>query len=99
MSPDNTLPTAPLGSPAAALARWGSLVLHLAIAVFPLSASGLMAPPWALAAIAVGWLAGLVAVWRIGRSRPFVAVLVPIVTVGAWFALMSLGDTVLGWTA
>ncbi len=83
----------------ARMARWASLVLHLAVAVFPLSASGLMAPPWALAVIALGWLVGLIAVWRIGSRRPFAALLVPIGTVAAWFALMSMGEFLLGWTA
>jgi hypothetical protein len=81
------------------LARWGSLVLQVGVGVFPLSASGLMAPPWALVVIALGWIVGLVAAWHLGRSRPFLALLVPVVTVAAWFALMSAGDVLFGWVA
>lgn len=104
MTADSITPeTAPTSSGGAALrakiARWGSLLLHVAVAVFPLSASGLMTPPWGLAVIALGWLVGLVAVWRIGRRWPFAALLVPVVTIAAWFALMSIGDSLLGWTA
>lgn len=98
---EGSTPQAPLprATTAPNLARWGSLVLHVAVAVFPLSASGLMAPGWGLAVIAVGWLVGLVAVWRIGKRRPFVAILVPVATVAAWFAFMSIGEYLFGWTA
>jgi hypothetical protein len=81
------------------IARWGSLVLHIGIGVFPLSASGLMAPPWALAVIAVGWLVGLAVTWRLGKTRPGLALLVPVLTVAAWFGLMSAGDVWFGWVA
>ncbi len=78
--------------------RWSALLLQVAIGVFPLSASGLLAPPWALALIAVGWALGLVVAWRLGRVRPRVAPLVPVVTLAAWYGFITLGESLLGWT-
>jgi len=79
------------------IARWAGLVLQVAIGVFPLSASGLLAPPWALVAIAAGWALGLVIAWRLGRTRPRVVPLVPVVTLAAWFGFITLGERLLGW--
>jgi hypothetical protein len=79
--------------------RWTALIVHVAIGVFPLSASGLLAPPWALVVVGLGWLAGLAAAWRIGKTRPRLTLLVPVVTVAAWFAFMTIGDIWLGWVA
>lgn len=80
-----------------ATARWAGLILQAAIAAFPLSASGLLAPPWALVVIAVGWAVGLVVAWRLGRTRPLVVPLVPVVTLAAWFGFITAGESLLGW--
>ncbi len=95
------MPAGRTGAPGAidALLKWGGRILHLAIGVFPLASSGLMAPPWALATVALGWVVGAVAAWRIGNARPRLTPLVPIVTVAAWFAFMTLGESALGWVA
>jgi hypothetical protein len=79
--------------------RWGGLGLHLAVGVFPVAASGLMAPPAGYVGIWVGWAALLVVAWRLGRTRPRLVPLVPVVTVALWFAVMALGESLLGWTA
>jgi hypothetical protein len=77
--------------------RWVGLLVQVAVGVFPLASSGLFAPPWALALIAVGWACGVVLAWRLGRTRPILAMAVPVVTVAVWFALLTVGDRWLGW--
>lgn len=82
--------------------RWPVVVaalLHLGIAVFPLPASGLVSPAWFLVVVAVGWLVGAVVLWRLAQRAPRRAWLVPVVTLALWFAAITFGDVVLGWTA
>lgn len=74
-------------------------VFHLGIAVFPLSASGLLTPTWFLVVVAVGWLAGAVILVRLARSHPRRTWAVPLVVLAGWFVLVTLGGQVLGWTA
>lgn len=93
-SPDDTSPDT-----LDTVLRWAGLVVHIGIGVFPLSASGLLAPPWALAVIAVGWAGALVGAWRVGRTRPRLTPLVPVLTLAAWYGLMTIGDLWLGWVA
>lgn len=83
----------------AAVARWVGLALQVGIGAFPVAATGLLAPPWAVAVVALGWAFGLVVAWRIGRTRPTATPLVPAATVVLWFAFMTFGDVVLGWVA
>jgi hypothetical protein len=74
------------------------IVLYAATCALYLS-SGLMVPfPWLLGLWAV-WLAGIAVLVWVFRSRP---VLTPLLAVGAvvlWFAILSLGEQYLGWTA
>lgn len=79
--------------------RWGGLALHLAIGIFPIAASGLMAPPVGYVSIWVGWAVLLVVAWHLGRSRPRLVPLVPLATLALWVLVMTLGDILLGWTA
>ncbi|MEX0869063.1 MAG: hypothetical protein WD011_05265 [Nitriliruptoraceae bacterium] len=94
--------TSPSASPTPSslpAARWIALVLQFGIGVFPLSASGLVAPAWALAVIAAFWAAGLVTIWRVGRSRPVATLAVPVGTLAVWFGFLTLGERFLGWVA
>ncbi len=74
-------------------------LLHVGIGIFPLSASGLLAPLWSLIVIGLGWLAAAAIMWRIWQARPALALLVPPTTVALWAAFISVGSELLGWTA
>lgn len=79
--------------------EWLALVLHLIVAVFPYSASGLLAPMSGLVALAIIWLALAAVLWRWRPTNPWLALLVPAGAIAAWFVVLSLGDALLGWTA
>ena len=74
-----------------------ALLLHLA-ALWPYSASGLLAPGWAVVALLVLWaLLGALTV-AVHRRWGAVAAVVPLVAVVLWFVLLTLGEQQLGWT-
>jgi hypothetical protein len=76
------------------------IALHLLAGVFPFAVSGLIAPLWGVVVLYAMWLAMLgvaVQLARTGRLRLVLAV--PFAAVVAWFAVMSFGGAVLGWTA
>lgn len=76
------------------------IALHLLAGVFPFAASGLIAPLWGVVVLYLWWLALLAVAVRFVRTRRWRLVLaVPFVAVAGWFALMSFGGAVLGWTA
>jgi len=81
------------------LLSFGGLALHLIVGVFPFSASGLLAPLWAVIVLGLVWLAGLVIAIRLVRSRPRLVPLVPLVALVFWAGLMLVGDLLLDWTA
>jgi hypothetical protein len=62
-------------------------------------ASTLIAPPWAVAAMGVVWLAAAIwsaTTWRRSMFAPLLAAL----SVGVmWIVVVNLGDALLGWTA
>ena len=76
-----------------------AVLLHLLIGVFPIAATGLLAPPWFVAVAGIGWGAAGVLLWRLRRTAPRRTWLVPVGVLAAWFALVTLGDVLLGWTA
>ncbi len=92
-------PTDPTGGRTDAVVVGLAALLHLVVAVFPLAASGLLAPAWFLVVVGLGWLAGGAVLWRLRRTAPRRTPLVPVATVAAWFVLVTLGDLLLGWTA
>jgi hypothetical protein len=68
------------------------------IGVFYVSA-GLVAPLWAVILLVIIWVV-LVAIgvaWF--RRRPFHLLLLPVIAVLIWFAVITLGERLLGWTA
>lgn len=75
------------------------LVLYLATGVFPYLASGLVAPLWGIAALYVGWLAGLWLTIGLVRRRSAWAVAMPLVSLAFWWLVIAIGESVFGWTA
>lgn len=71
--------------------------MHLVVGVFVLS-SGLVAPGWAVLALAVLWVAAAWLVWRL-RHLPILALLVPVAMAAVWWATITAGERWLGWTA
>ncbi|GIH27200.1 hypothetical protein Aph01nite_55100 [Acrocarpospora phusangensis] len=81
---------------AARVASWLGLIGQLCTLPF-YSASGLLAPAWAIAVLLLVWLALLAtAVWAV-RANSAWGLLVPFVSVGLWFALISAGEAFLHW--
>ncbi len=73
-------------------------VLHLLV-LWPYSASGLLAPGWAVLALLVLWgLLGWLA-WAVHRRWGGVSALVPLLAMGLWVGVLVLGEQMLGWTA
>jgi hypothetical protein len=80
------------------LAWWVGLVAHLVMGVW-YAASGLIAPPWAVAALLVIWVLLLIVGLRLRARRPWWMLAVPVLAVAIWVAVVSAGETFLGWTA
>ena len=73
-------------------------VLHLS--VLPVYASsGLLAPGWAVLALLVLWALLGWAAYLVHRRWGALSALVPLLTLGLWFAVLTLGEQALGWTA
>jgi hypothetical protein len=71
---------------------------HLAAGVW-YAASGLVAPWWAVIGLLVVWAGLCVVLWRLARRRSAWALGVPLLDAAIWFAVISIGDALLGWTA
>lgn len=70
---------------------------HLVVGFYYL-ASGLMAPLWAIVLLLVVWAVLAWAGVRLAMRRSYLVLLIPVLAFGVWFAVMSLGGAVLGWT-
>lgn len=68
------------------------------VALWLYSASGLLAPLWAVVLLLVVWLALAVLAVRVHRRRGAWSLLVPVAAVALWVAVLGLGEAVLGWT-
>lgn len=77
---------------------WLGLAAH-AFLFFWYIASGLLAPLWAVIALLVVWVALLVVAIRLLRTRPALALLVPVAAYLIWLGTISAGEAWLGWTA
>lgn len=78
------------------------VVLHLAVGVFPYAASGLIVSVWGIIVLYGCWLALAVVLVRLLRGptrRPLLAPAIPLVAIAVWFAFVSLGEALFGWTA
>ena len=71
-------------------------LLHLVVGYFYL-VTGLMAPVWGVGLLLLIWL-GL-AIWGYTIRHRAVVLLVPPVAIAVWFVVVSLGESLLGWTA
>jgi hypothetical protein len=83
---------------AARIAGYAGVAVHLILAVLPFSASGLVAPLWAVILLWVVWGALLVVAWRLLQRRPLMVLAVPVVALLIWFAVLTIGQQLLGWT-
>ena len=84
------------------LSRWTvrlALICYLAIGFFPYLVSGLLVPPLAVLVLMAVWTAGLVATVRWSRHRPIVAPVSVVAAIAFWFAFVTLGSALFGWTA
>jgi hypothetical protein len=75
-----------------------SAAAHLAVGVFYAS-SGLVAPLWAVVVLAVWWLALAAVLSRLALRGSWWTPVVPIVAFATWFAVLTAGERLLGWTA
>lgn len=82
-----------------AVLRWLGWLAHVGLGVFPTSASGLLAPGWAVVVIVAVWGAAAVVAWRVGRRRPRWTPAVPLGYLLFWIGFLLAGDQLLGWTA
>ena len=73
-------------------------LLHLTT-LPPYAASGLLAPGWAVLAMLGLWIALALVAYRVHRRWGAVSALVPLLAMVLWFAVLTLGEQVLGWTA
>jgi hypothetical protein len=77
---------------------YGGVVLQLLVGVFPYSASGLLAPPLGLAVLWTVWLVLLAVAIVVARRGSAWALVVPAVSIAFWFAALTVGERLLGWT-
>jgi hypothetical protein len=76
-----------------------SAVVGQAVVLVPFTvASGLVAPWPAIALLHALWLVMAWALWLVARRQPLAAPLVPLANAGLLFGLITVGETVLGWT-
>jgi hypothetical protein len=75
------------------------LVLYLGTGIFPYLASGLVAPLWGIAVLYAGWILGLWLTIRLFRSRSAWALTMPVASIAFWWIVVTVGESVFGWTA
>jgi hypothetical protein len=80
------------------VAWWVGLAAHLVIGIW-YAASGLVAPPWAVAVLLAIWVLMLIVGLRLRTGHPWWMLAVPVLDVVIWVAIISAGETFLGWTA
>ncbi|NNF55148.1 MAG: hypothetical protein HKN03_11990 [Acidimicrobiales bacterium] len=76
-----------------------SLLAYLAIGFFPYLVSGLIVPPGAVAVLMVCWFMGLFLTARMATARPLLAPVGVVAAILFWFAFVTLGSSLFGWTA
>jgi hypothetical protein len=79
--------------------EWVALGLQILVGIFPYGASGLVAPPAGLVVLYAVWALLLLVAWRWHPRNPWAVLIIPLISVGAWLAILSLGEAVLDWTA
>ena len=76
-----------------------ALVCYVLVGFFPYLVSGLVVPPSAVAVLMAFWATGLLAIALAGRRRPWLAPAVVVLALVFWFAFVTLGSLLFGWTA
>jgi hypothetical protein len=76
-----------------------TLVAYVAIGFVPYSVSGLIVPTGAVAVLMVCWFAGLVLTARLAAARPLLAPVGVVAAILFWYAFVTLGSRLFGWTA
>lgn len=71
-------------------------LLHLLAGYFYLM-TGLMAPAWGVGLLLLIWLS--LAYWGYLNRRRALVILMPLAAIVVWFVVLSLGESLLGWTA
>jgi hypothetical protein len=71
---------------------------HLVVGVFYLS-SGLVAPLWAVVVLVLWWVLLAVQLSRLALRGSWWTPAVPVVAFATWFAVLTVGERLLGWTA
>ena len=72
-------------------------VAHLVVGVF-YAASGLLAPFYAIVGLWVWWLLLAGVLVRLARRGSWWTAAVPVVALGTWWLVLTLGEQFLGWT-
>ncbi len=75
------------------------LILYVVTGVFPYLASGLVAPLWGIAVLYAGWLVGLWLTIRLFRMGSAWALAMPVASVAFLWLVVTLGESLFGWTA
>lgn len=73
-------------------------VLHLSV-LWPYSASGLVAPGWAVLALLGLWALLAWAAYEVHGRWGAVSALVPLLAMVLWVVVLTVGEQSLGWTA
>jgi hypothetical protein len=74
-----------------------AFIAHVAVGVL-YAASGLLAPLWAVVLLDVWWIVLAVVLVRLARHGSWWTPAVPVVAYGTWWAALTAGEQVLGWT-
>lgn len=80
-------------------AGWLAIGLYLVIGLFPYLSSGLLAPPYGVIILMVCWGIGLVLTWRLARTRPVLSLVAVPAALAFWWAFITAGGLLFGWTA
>ncbi|WP_448628035.1 hypothetical protein [Geodermatophilus sp. URMC 64] len=62
-------------------------------------ASGLVAPLWAIVLLVACWVLLAVLLIRLARRGSWWTPVVPAAALATWYAVLTLGERLLGWTA
>jgi hypothetical protein len=74
-------------------------ILQLIVLVPFTVASGLVAPPWAIATLSLVWFLCAAVLWQVAIRRPLAAPAIPIANAAVLWAAIAAGETWLGWVA
>ncbi|SDS39498.1 hypothetical protein [Microlunatus soli] len=86
-----------VGRRIAPIAGWAGLVL-MVVPLYWFIASGLLAPLWAIIGLLTLWAACLVWGIRFRKRWPWAVLALPFGLMIIWFAVITAGERLLGWT-